>query len=168
MVRGGWCWWGVPSVSENNQGNLGGTISSLVSSPTSNSWSVQGSFCGEKTLSAFRRGWSRTKEAGTQRGSGKQSAATGRGATQRRGWALRGAGRGSYPWREDPGLEGDPGSRRAGFRGVVTINALGHFSSRDSQILISTAQHPRVQMHRKFPQQSDHPAHHTGTAHLQP
>ena len=64
---------GVPSVSENNQGNLGGTISSLVSSPTSNSWSVQGSFCGEKTLSTFRRGWSRTKEAGTQRGSGKQS-----------------------------------------------------------------------------------------------
>lgn len=54
-------------------GNLGGTISSLASSPTSNSWSVQGSFCGEKTLSTFRRGWSRTKDAGTQRGSGKQS-----------------------------------------------------------------------------------------------
>lgn len=154
-------------MSENNQGNLGGTISSLVSSPTSNSWSVQGSFCGEKTLSTFRRGWSRTKEAGTQRGSGKQSQQP-RGATQRRGWAPRGAGRGSYPWREDPGLEGDPGLRRDGFCGAVTISALGHFSSRNSQILISTAQHPRVQMRRKFPQQSDHPAHDTGTTHLQP
>ena len=86
-----------------------------------------------------------------------ESAATGRGATQRRGWAPQGAWRGGYPQRADSGLQGpriekgraDPGLRRGGFSGAVTISALEHFSSRDSEILISTAQHPRVQMLQK-------------------
>lgn len=89
-------------------GNLGGTISSLASSPTSNSWSVQGSFCGEKTLSTFRRGWSRTKDAGTQRGSvsihweGRHTAKT----VGRVGRAGRWEGK--LPMERGPGTRGGP------------------------------------------------------------
>lgn len=56
---------------------------------------------------------------------------------------------GKLPMESGPGTTGGPGLRRGGFRGVVTISALEHFSSRDSEILISTAQHPRVQMLQK-------------------
>ena len=168
MVRGGWWGGGSPLCQKTTRATWEGPFLVLFPPPPPTPGQFRAPSVERKPSVPSVGDGAGLRKQEHREAQGNRVSSHGEGRHTARGWAPRGAGRGSYQWREDPGLERDPGSRRADFRGVVTINALGHFSSRDSQILISTAQHPRVQMHRKFPQQSDHPAHDTGTAHLQP